>query len=113
MFSHIYTALFGPMACRVVSARTKAEAIRLVGSERPDLILMDLRLPDSSGVDAIRAIRAMPGFATKPIIVVSAHAVGQGAEEARAAGCTEMLAKPISVEELTAITSRHLSAAAN
>ena len=109
MFARIYEALFASMGCRMLRAKTQAEALRLLETERPDVILMDLRLPDGSGVDAIRAIRGMPEFEATPIITVSTRAVGPEAEAARAAGSTAMLAKPVAVGDLAVLARRYLS----
>ncbi len=111
MFARIYQALFTSMGCRVLRARTRAEALRLIESERPDLILMDIRLPDGSGLDAIRTIRGISGFETTPIVTISTRAVGPEAEAAEAAGSTAVLAKPVAVEDLAALARRYLSGA--
>ena len=60
----------------------------------PDLILMDLSLPDMSGWDAVEHLREMSEFASTPIIAVTAHVSSVEMERARAVGCTIHIGKP-------------------
>ncbi len=60
---------------KVMEADTGSQAIRLVGQERPDLVLLDTRLPDISGVDVCRQIKGAPGTSTTPVLQMSASAV--------------------------------------
>jgi len=72
-------------------------AIRL---NRPDLILLDMHLPDISGLELLRHLQADPETQTIPVVVVSADALAKETEEALAAGATRYLTKPVSVAEL-------------
>lgn len=67
---------------------------------RPDLILMDVQMPKMSGIDATRALRAMPETANTPILVITSFALSGDEEKARAAGATGYLAKPYSPFDL-------------
>src|SRR6266850_5050642 len=83
-----------------LEAATGEEAVEKAISQRPDLILMDIRLPDISGVDATKAIRNNPSAAQIPIIAYSAlHLVGWK-EQALKAGMVAYLQKPINFELL-------------
>ena len=83
-----------------LEAATGEEAVEKAISGRPDLILMDIRLPDISGVDATKAIRNNPSTAQIPIIAYSAlHLVGWK-EQALKAGMVAYLQKPINFELL-------------
>jgi two-component system, cell cycle response regulator DivK len=83
-------------------------AVRLAAEKRPDLILMDIGLPEMSGLDAVRAIRAS-GVSTSIIAVTSRVMPGER-EQALEAGCDEFVAKPIDDVELAAIVDHLLAA---
>jgi two-component system, cell cycle response regulator DivK len=68
-------------------------AVQMASSKRPDLILMDIGLPQLSGVDAVRAIRARA--LNIPIIAVSSRVMPGDRERAMDAGCDEFVEKPI------------------
>ena len=73
------------------------EALNLARRFRPDLILMDLQLPDVSGLEVTRWLRREPGMTTTPIIAVTAFAMREDERLALASGCDAYLAKPISI----------------
>ena len=75
-------------------AKNGREAIELVRSERPDVVLMDIRMPVMDGLEATRRIRSVS--ADVPIIAMSAYSSGSEIERARNAGCNEFLVKPLS-----------------
>ena len=79
----------------VLSAENGSSAVALTQSEKPDLVLMDLGLPDLDGWEATRRIKADPATAAIPIIVLSAHATTEARERAFAAGCEEFETKPV------------------
>jgi two-component system cell cycle response regulator DivK len=68
-------------------------AVELAAASAPDLILMDIELPGLSGLDAVRAIRALDP--KTPIVAVSSHVMPGDADEALAAGCDDFISKPI------------------
>lgn len=80
---------------RVREAGTAAEAIAAVDAELPALILLDMVLPDSSGLDVVRQLRDQPETRELPVVALTGRV---GAHERRAcleAGCTTFLTKPI------------------
>jgi two-component system cell cycle response regulator DivK len=81
-----------------LEAATGAEAIAIAVEHVPDVILMDLRLPDMDGEDAARALRQDERTAGVPVVALSALRVG-GDEWVRNAGFTGYLEKPINVDE--------------
>ena len=85
--------------CQVVEAGTMAEGLALAGAEKPDLIVLDLGLPDGNGVDLIRDVRA---WADTPIVILSARAQENDKIDALDAGGDDYLTKPFSVGELRA-----------
>ncbi len=80
----------------VVAASTGADGVRLAGERRPDLVLMDLGLPDMSGSEALVAIRTtVPDGARVPVVAFTAHAMVGDRERALEAGFNGYLSKPI------------------
>jgi len=87
---------------------TGLDGLAAIRSRRPDLILLDMHLPDISGMDLLRHLQADEHTSDIPIIVVSADALAQQIAEAFEAGCTHYLTKPVSVSELLAVLDDQL-----
>ena len=83
---------------RLLRAHNGIEAVTISEDEHPDLILMDIRMPDMNGLDATRIIKEVNHDV--PVIALSAYAFDENIKEAKEAGCDEFLAKPFRVEEL-------------
>jgi PAS domain S-box-containing protein len=77
--------------------------LELAVQRRPDLILLDLHLPDMRGEDVLRALRADPRTAGTPIVVLSADATAAGPAQLREAGATDFLTKPFDARHLLAV----------
>ena len=84
-------------------AEDGATAVALAAEHRPDLILMDIRLPVMDGCEATRQIRANPRLAHIPIIAVTAYAGWLEERTARDAGCNAFVAQPVSPRSLLSI----------
>jgi two-component system, cell cycle response regulator DivK len=95
----LFSALLEARSCNVFQAGTAREAVKLAHEHLPDLILMDMRLPDGSGLDVTRRLKQDDRTKTIPIIVLTASAIGRDQVDAREAGCDAFLAKPIVVHE--------------
>jgi two-component system, cell cycle response regulator DivK len=93
---------------RLLEAADGEAGLRMIASDRPDLVLMDVQLPKMSGLDATRALRGDPATADIPIIVVTSFALSGDDRKAMAAGATAYLAKPYSPRELLALIQKHL-----
>jgi two-component system cell cycle response regulator DivK len=77
--------------------------INMVRTERPDLILLDINLPDIDGYEVARRLRANKGAQLYvPIIAITANALKGDVEKALAAGCDVYMAKPVNIRELRA-----------
>jgi two-component system, cell cycle response regulator DivK len=82
---------------RTLEARTAAEAVELAVQHRPDVVLLDIQLPDRSGVEAMQELRARPSTATIPAIALTAFAMSSDRDRFLAAGFDGYIAKPIDV----------------
>ena len=90
----------------LLRAHNGIEAVTLNEDEKPDLILMDIRMPDMNGLDATRIIKEVNH--DTPIIALSAYAFDENIKEAKAAGCDEFLPKPFKVEDLIEVIHKYL-----
>jgi len=93
---------------RVVLAADGQASLTQARLHHPDLVLMDLSLPDLDGWEAVSHLRKMPEFRTTPIIAVTAHVSPQEAERALAAGCTTHIGKPFDTRALLQVVARLL-----
>ena len=96
---------------RVVEAASGAEAVRLAQAELPDLILMDLSMPNMDGFATMHQLRRLLGMRDVPVIAVSAHTAREVREDALAAGCRDFITKPVCIEKLKAAVERYLTPA--
>ncbi|MBR8830285.1 MAG: Sensor histidine kinase RcsC [Chroococcopsis gigantea SAG 12.99] len=85
---------------KLVIARNGLEAVALTHSQQPDLILMDLQMPEMDGFEAIKTIRADERFHRIPIIALSALAMPSDREKCLANGANEYLSKPVRLRKL-------------
>ncbi len=90
-----------------LAATTAAEGLVLAREHQPDLVLMDLRLPDLDGSDAARRLRAEQGTAHIPIVALSATRVEDAQAWLRDECFSGYIEKPIDVRELPAEVLRH------
>ncbi|KAF0130775.1 MAG: two-component system cell cycle response regulator DivK [Xanthobacteraceae bacterium] len=82
---------------RTIQTRNGTEALALAREHHPDLILMDIQLPEVSGLDVTRWIKEDETIRHIPVIAVTAFAMKGDEERIRAGGCEAYLSKPISV----------------
>ena len=91
---------------RLIRAHNGIEAVNLNEDEHPDLILMDIRMPEMNGLDATRIIKEINQ--STPVIALSAYAFDENIREAKMAGCDEFMAKPFRVENLIEMVKKYL-----
>ena len=91
-----------------IEAATGEEGVSLAGTERPDLILMDIQLPGLDGYEATRQIKANPALRQTPVIAVTSYALSGDDVKAREAGCDAYVTKPFSPRSLLAKIREYL-----
>ncbi|MFN4342403.1 MAG: response regulator [Azonexus sp.] len=84
------------------------QALALVQQARYDLILMDLLMPGIDGLEVTRRIRQLPGYATTPIVAMTANAFAEDRQRCLAAGMNDHLPKPVDPDRLRAVLQRWL-----
>ncbi len=92
----------------VIEARDGAEGVALALQEKPDLIVMDIQLPDIDGLEATKRIRASEADSDIPIIALTSFAMAGDREKALAAGCNGYITKPINPETFIAELEKYL-----
>jgi signal transduction histidine kinase/HAMP domain-containing protein len=102
------TELLGGLGFQTIEASDGEQAHRMAMTERPDLIVMDSKMPGVGGAEAIRRIRATPALQAVPIIVASASTGAEAQARSLAAGADAVLSKPIVTERLVEEIGRRL-----
>ena len=92
---------------RLLRAVNGIEAVTFCEEEHPDLVLMDIRMPDMNGLDATRIIKEVNH--DLPVVALSAYAFDENIREAKAAGCDEFMAKPFRVEDLIDMVEKYVN----
>jgi len=102
-----YMRLLERAGHRCFGAFDANEAIQLIDAESPDLVITDLSLPDTSGIEVVRHIRSKSK--DTPIIVMSGHNTPELNEAAHAAGANMSLLKPVSIAVLRRVIAEALA----
>ena len=92
----------------VVEAQNGLEALRILGQEKFDLVMMDVQMPEMDGVEAVGALRQQPRFRDLPVIAITAHAMLGDRERFLEAGMSDYVAKPIEEGQLMRVLGRFL-----
>ena len=108
----IYSASLEFHGFRVVAATRAADALAFVQSSPPDLIIMDVGLPDVSGWEATRALKADEATRHIPIVILTGYVFGEARQRAAECGCDAFLYKPCIPNELVRTIRRLLKEAA-
>jgi len=87
----------------VIEAENGNEAVAQAESEHPDLIIMDVEMPELDGLSATRKIRTLKGIDRIPVLVVSAYGADQFREKALSAGCNAYVSTPFDPSQLEAL----------
>jgi len=94
---------------RVVKTSKSTPAISLMSSEKPDVILLDIMMPEISGLDILRQMRREPELANIPVIVITAKSMPSDIKNGMEAGASTYLTKPVGFLELKDAVERALA----
>ncbi|MGD1717275.1 ATP-binding response regulator [Dapis sp. BLCC M172] len=94
---------------RIILAKNGDEAIAQAESQNPDLILMDISMPNKNGLEAMEEIRQTPHLVNVPIIALTALAMTGDRERCLAAGANDYLSKPVKLKQLTSMIQKLLA----
>lgn len=92
----------------VREAASGADALNTLKSYEPDLILLDVRMPDMNGFDLLDHIKQLPKLASKPVVLVSAMDDFHAKKVARDLGAAEYLLKPLDEKEVNTVLAKYL-----
>jgi DNA-binding response OmpR family regulator len=93
---------------RVLKTTNSAPAIAMMTAERPDVVILDIMMPDTSGLDILRQMRRDPGLAGVPVVVVSAKSMPADIKNGMEAGASTYLTKPVGFLELKEAVERSI-----
>jgi two-component system cell cycle response regulator DivK len=93
----------------LLEAVNAAQALDILKNTRPDLILMDINLPEMDGYTLTAKIKSMPGFERVPILALTANVMRGDKEKTLEAGCDGYIQKPLDVDQLIREVERFLS----
>jgi DNA-binding response OmpR family regulator len=100
LLRHAFRLLLEDAGYTVREAGNAAEAVRVIERELPDLMLLDLGLPDRPGLDVVRELRAQERTCDLPIVALTGRSGDAERKACLAAGCTHYFAKPVEPREL-------------
>ena len=92
---------------RTLEASTGERAVELALEQRPDLVLMDIQLPDIDGIEALRRLRADERFTPVPVVALTAQAMEGDRERFLAAGFDGYLSKPVDIADFVTTVKRY------
>ena len=108
LLRHAFKLLLEDRGYQIGEASTAADAITSAKSATPDLILLDLGLPDANGLDVARELRRHPPTSVIPIIALTGRVGAEEKEECLRAGCTSFIPKPVEPKKLMQIIREFL-----
>lgn len=104
----LLTEVLSPMNCSCITATEGRVALKLAITQQPDLILLDVMLPDFNGVEVVRCLKQNLQTMKIPIIAVTALARQEDRDRLLLAGCDDYISKPYMIDQLEAIIRHHL-----
>jgi CheY-like chemotaxis protein len=105
---YLFSFILEKNGYQVIAARDGLEGINKAKEEKPELILVDIRLPKLDGYEVTRQLRELPEFKSVPIIALTAYAIKGDREKTLEAGCDGYIPKPIIPEEFIKTVNSYL-----
>jgi two-component system chemotaxis response regulator CheY len=93
----------------VLEAGDGVEALNLLKGRTVDLVISDVNMPNMDGISLIRSLRALPGFARVPVLLLTTESSPEKKAEGKAAGATGWIVKPFQPEQLLAVVGKVLA----
>lgn len=93
----LFNDLLGAFGYQTLKSDNGRDALALARKHKPDLVIMDIQLPEISGIEVTKMLKAEPELRAIPVIAVTAFAMRGDEQKIRAGGCDAYLSKPISV----------------
>lgn len=97
---------------KMIEAVNAAEALKVLETTKPDLILMDINMPDMDGYTLTSKIKTTPGFERIPILALTANVMRGDKEKTLEAGCDGYIQKPLDIDQLVREVERFLARSA-
>jgi two-component system cell cycle response regulator DivK len=107
----LFSAMVAAQGYEVLQAADGSSALDLARERHPDLIIMDLQLPDMSGLDVAQSLKHGDGTSEIPIIATTAYALRGDEATIRASGCDGYMAKPIAISEFLELIESFMASA--
>jgi CheY-like chemotaxis protein len=105
----LFAEFLQSLGYRTTVTRNGDEALKQSRREKPNLILMDVQMPEMDGLEATRHLRADATFTAVPIVILTAMAMPGDRERCLTAGANEYLSKPVKLMELGQVIQRQLN----
>ena len=96
----LLSAMFSREGAKVVTATSAGEALELAGSNRPDVVVSDIGMPDVDGYEFLQQLKRLPGMNCVPAIAISGYASEEDKRKAREVGYVALLPKPLDIDSL-------------
>ena len=106
----LFNDLLETRGCKILQTRSGVDAVRIARESRPDLILMDIQLPEVSGLEVTQWLKDDEDLKAIPVIAVTAFAMKGDEEKILKGGCEAYLSKPISVAKFFETVDQFLGA---
>ncbi len=105
----LLNAVLAQHGYEVISALNAKEAYRIVNKQKPDLILLDLLMPEISGFDFLEKIKKDQKLKNIPVVIISAVGTKENINQTRRMGAIHFISKPVNVDELLNTVGKLLS----
>lgn len=105
---HLLREILEGLQCEVSEAVDGSDALLKVAEVNPDILLLDLQMPQLDGFDVVARLRQIPNFAALPVIAVTALAAAEDQEKCLRSGFTAFVSKPINIPALRQIVTHWL-----
>lgn len=105
----LLTEVLTPLNCSVITATYGQQAVNLALEQQPALILLDVMLPDLSGIEVVQRLKQNPRTSNIPVIAVTALARKEDRDRLFLVGCDDYVSKPYMLDDLEAVINYHLT----